>query len=501
MERFGVPIYQVGILAAMSAFSFAGALAWSMLADRVQRPRAVLLICAVLYCGLMTCLLANPFSGSSGEVLGLLYLALVFGAAQFCLAGCYPLVDALVLALLTRDLSATKALFGRQRLWGSIGHALATVLSAWSIDAMVRWFGYREGSQEAYRGPFVLLIVTTAIFVAVVVFAFGPEDDGLDMHLLETSPMLSSVEEADLIIDEPMIGLASPELGPKDSPEPESQQQREAVVKAADIWTLVPRNAEFTFLLLVVAVAGYGRTVMSNFQSVFVTEWIGLDRSFMSWAAQVRLLTEVAVFFHGNTLMEFIGPHWMLLLGQFAGALRTLGYSFMPSSSADRGKSRVQGGRKLSAVGLGFLLFLELFKGLNSGLLVLGGVRLANDLAPRALANTAQGLFSGFYTGLGGLCGGVIAGILIRWCALKNPETGRPLGRGESGLPGMFWWSSLVLFLTSIVFGMKFALWDRVIFVRHRQSRREDEESRAMICEHGSYTQPDTLDTDAIIEK
>ena len=84
---------------------------------------------------------------------------------------------------------------------------------------------------------------------------------------------------------------------------------------------------------------------------------------------------------------------------------------------------------------------LELFKGLNSGLVTAGAVRIASDLAPPGGANTAQGLFTGILVGFSTFVGGILS-IFLFSCDESLIE-----GRTRHGVQYL-WYPLASLYLT-----------------------------------------------------
>jgi hypothetical protein len=132
----------------------------------------------------------------------------------------------------------------------------------------------------------------------------------------------------------------------------------------------------------------------------------------------------------------------MLILSQLAAVIRSAGYGLIPAKKE----------------GLFYLLCipLELMKGLNSGLVTAGAVRIAFEMAPPGGLSTAQGLFSGVFIGLGTFLGSQLAGLLIKRAPPGSPEELEQIG-------GLFLQTGGALFFFVILFVIKYAVFDRVI--------------------------------------
>jgi hypothetical protein len=174
---------------------------------------------------------------------------------------------------------------------------------------------------------------------------------------------------------------------------------------------------------------------MTNYGNYFVFN-VFQRRWYSSYLGGVRLFSEVAVYFCNKDLSTILGPYWMLLLSQLAAVIRAAGYGLIPVNKDD-----------LSYL---FCIPLELFKGLNSGLVTAGAVRIAAEMAPPGGASTAQGLFSGVFVGLANFFGGHLAGLLMK-------------GHGElDEIAHLFLLSSGALMFFVVCFTIKFTV-DRSI--------------------------------------
>jgi hypothetical protein len=192
-------------------------------------------------------------------------------------------------------------------------------------------------------------------------------------------------------------------------------------------------NFGFVFFLLFGLSAGMLRAALSNFQTFFVEKSYKSNSFISSLSSVSRVFSEVAVFFYAKDMSNAIGIYWLLLLSQVAGLVRIFGYAFCPQN-AD----------------WWILPFvLEVFKGLNSGLIVTSSVRIASDIAPSGCASSAQGLFSGTYQGLSMFVGGIFSGTLLYY--------------NGNDLKSLFKWTGSISLVFMTIFAFKFAFIDRVV--------------------------------------
>lgn len=426
MDAWNLPIYKFGYISSLQGFNFFGALLWSHAADRVGRPKLIISGCALAYCGLMCGLLLPAFDGPERKLLKSFYAAILNGSAQFFLAGCFPLLDALILAVLAKNPRNSKEIFGKQRLWGTFGHASATYLSVYAIEV------------ADYQGMYGLLAICTFAFITIVYLGIPAT---IDIRKSSHHHRQASAAEKSRSAEQ---AAGHEQTDKKSAPSPttaEVEGTASAVDAESPPTTRLLKNPHFLFFIAFILVAGYVRSIMTNFQSYFIERVLHQDKRVVGHAGAARVITEVGVFFFGKQLMASIGPYWMLLFSQLAGIGRVLGYALIP----------------VGAPGWEKLIYpLELLKGLNTGLIVSSAVRLAHDIAPPDCSNTAQGLFSGVYTGLATALGGILGGWLIYvfWETATVP------------MQAMFRVSAGIAAVMTLLFAVKYAVVDRVICTR-----------------------------------
>ena len=162
-ERWGLPIYQFGALSSLSIIELFGAMWWGGLADRSGRHREILLGCTWMYCGCFCALPVMewvvPDEDGMGVKMGI--STILLGATYFCMSSFFPLVDSCVLRELklrnSDDSNSNEHLsFGKQRLWGTVGHAAISVISAQFIS----WYGW--------PGMFGVMILTCVAFSVII---------------------------------------------------------------------------------------------------------------------------------------------------------------------------------------------------------------------------------------------------------------------------------------------------------------------------------------------
>jgi MFS family permease len=82
------------------------------------------------------------------------------------------------------------------------------------------------------------------------------------------------------------------------------------------------------------------------------------------------------------------------------------------------------------------ILIIQLLHGLTFSTMLVAGVSFANEIAPKGMGATAQGLFTSTVSGLGGITGALVGGFLLD-----------RLGGGP-----MFFWSGTAVLAGLLVF-------------------------------------------------
>lgn len=363
-ERWGLPIYQFGALSSLSIIELFGAMWWGGLADRSGRHREILLGCTWMYCA---CFCALPVMewvvpDEDGMAVKLGISTVLLGATYFFMSSFFPLVDSCVLReLKTRNHSNNEHLsFGKQRLWGTIGHAAISVISAQFIS----WYGW--------PGMFGVMILTCVAF-SLIIYTIP---DG----------QVSSVS-----VEESSDHVADP-----------------------GDWTFLFKF-DFLLFLFVVLLSGYMRSILSIFLPYHFLIDMQQTPLFVGMTAVFRISAEILIFAYAQTssairindsgLGTRSGEVKLVLLGLTAGVVRVAGYGSLKFIE------------EVSGFPLWVVVFLlESLKGISVACLISGAVRLAHDLVPESASTKAQALVSGTYsglsTGLAGLIGGGVTFIL-----------------------------------------------------------------------------------------
>ncbi len=397
--------------------NIAGSFVFSRLADRTGKYRLIVAGSVAAYTITMCLLLWCPFDidhESPSKNYKIAYYLCINAVAYFFTAGTFPLLDSMVMSKLSSNPKLSKELFGRQRLWGTVGHCV--------IGVIVKWVYSLAG--DDYKVMFYTLIVSSIGFI-IAVFLGIPGDLKVEAH--------SHGHHG--------------HSGNKDSKEASGSAPSGPRPNALSLLT----SPSFTFFLGTVVVAGLVRAVITTNQSPFITEELKYDISVVSNSIFVRLFPECLLYFFSKEITQWVGIYWVLIIGHTAGVIRMFGYTLVVPSDGIKIKDKLPEPKALTYV---FILALECLKGINSSLVISSAARIASDMAPKGLASTAQGLVAGIWQGFSMTVGSLACYYLIDIFHIK----------------GTFKIFSVAGAICIVLISIKFALIDRVIFTTSRKS-------------------------------
>lgn len=144
---------------------------------------------------------------------------------------------------------------------------------------------------------------------------------------------------------------------------------------------------------------GLSMSAISSFMFLRLEE-LHASRLLMGISLTAATLSELPVLYASDRLLRRFGESGVLLIGLGLYGLRLLLLGWLPAPS--------------------LVLGLQLLHGLTFSATWAAGVTLADRLAPPGISATAQGLFSGFYLGLGAATGSFLAGLLAQAVGLPS---------------------------------------------------------------------------------
>jgi MFS transporter, PPP family, 3-phenylpropionic acid transporter len=150
-------------------------------------------------------------------------------------------------------------------------------------------------------------------------------------------------------------------------------------------------NRSLVFFLVTVLFASMGSGIINNYLFLYLAD-LGASETLMGLSLTVATLSEIPVFFFSAVLLRKFGARGLLLMSLLAYVVRLLAYTLMPP--------------------VWLVLPINLLHGLTFSALWVAGVSYANEVAPKGMGATAQGLFTGMTMGLGAAGGALLGGTL-----------------------------------------------------------------------------------------
>jgi hypothetical protein len=215
------------------------------------------------------------------------------------------------------------------------------------------------------------------------------------------------------------------------------------------------------FFMVFVTGMGTVRSVTSSFQKIIMADLSKVDPSNPSWLAKMgfpplleknfmiaavdfgRMISEIVVYMYAKQMKNLMGIYWILVLSQLVGIFRMYGYGVLPT-------------------GTWYAYYgtwgLELVKGFSSGMVSSSAIPIASRIAPAGCESTAQGLFSGNYSGLSNAIAGVISGRILQSMYVPGDKI-----KEKNDVQSMFCWVSLGTVIVTIAMTGKFVFIDRVM--------------------------------------
>jgi PPP family 3-phenylpropionic acid transporter len=150
-------------------------------------------------------------------------------------------------------------------------------------------------------------------------------------------------------------------------------------------------NRRLVIFLITVLFASMGSGILNNYLFLFLSD-LGASETLMGISLTVATLSEIPVFFFSAPLLRKFGARGLLLFSLIAYIVRMFAYTLMPP--------------------VWLVLPINLLHGLTFSALWVAGVSYANEVAPKGMGATAQGLFTGMSMGLGAAAGAILGGTL-----------------------------------------------------------------------------------------
>jgi MFS family permease len=416
-KEWNLEIWQYGFIATLAAIHFLTAPLWGRLADKTGWHRILLLSGIAGYAGSFGLLQIKGIATNNrtGKVVwtGFLYgLSFVFNS------GLFPLVDEQMLRLLKSRESSKRAreLFGRQRLFGSLGHGLATLITGIGID--------KYGFLAMFFNLFISCGIFSLLVLILIPVKYSPSDEKKIKEVnIEEESILKNKEIENEQIKSTTVGV---EESKGEIPLENNEKEKKKASSSLKLF----KSVSFLLFLLMVFCSGYVRAVLSLYLPFYLQKDHNLSATLVAIAKLCQVASEVVLFGLGKYLYRVASPPWLVLMAQVSGIGRAFAYAFLPP----------RGSWYFAAFGI------ELLKGASTALAISGGVIMAEELANKAghgLETFSQGMFSGVYTGLASAAGGSIGGLILMLLPNHSIST-------------LFLITAIAASVTTVIFGIKY---------------------------------------------
>lgn len=472
MNRWGFPAYLYALATTVVAMNFFGAMLWTTLADKTGRYKSIIVVTATFYSAMVIALTTYQAPiGTKSTVFDYLKVIIGYGLLNFFLSAAFPLLDAQILGRLSKNPKLSKDQFGNQRMFGAVGHFVATLVSF-----MVH--GNKTGTLIFNIVSYVLFVLSVVLGIEDLKVVKGghhhghasskPRVDEKGKEIIRSpSPMPHSegIQQVPIAEALPMAPTPAPPSAADELASEGGAGVRHPIV------TLL-KTPSFMFFMVFVAGLGVVRSVTSNFQKLIaldltsvpkpgeplsyiggINEWFegtlgfGLGEEKNLKTAMVdfgRMLSEIFVYVYAKQMKNAMGIYWIMVGSQLVGILRMAGYGFLD---------------KTFAYAYLFTWLLELIKGFSSGMVSSSAIPIASRIAPAGCESTAQGLFSGMYSGLSNLIAGALSAAILY--PLYDAAGGKD--KENSDIQVMFLWVSLITLIITLLMAAKFVFIDRVM--------------------------------------
>lgn len=381
---WNIPIYNYGFIAGLTTAGFVGSILATILADRTGKHKLVLILTSIGY-ATSFCLLRLELFKNTDDWRKYAFVSVVYGIANCFVSALYPLLDNRIFVMLMQNPKFNTKLYGKQRLWGSVGQALITQINAFGIAGRLK-----------YDIIFINVACTTLAFVLLVIVGIPskmqiiPEesnDDSVEVQVSEKEPCI----EKPVHEEKPVVPLDTTLASSSASTTVEGSSACRPIVELL-------KNLHFLVFLVLILCTGYVRGILGHFLTYYFEYTVRQNPVIYAVALQARLVSEILFFSIGKTLMARFGVFWVMLAGLLTGTIRVLGYAVIPVTL------------KWSYMAFVF----ELLKGINNACVIMAGVRMAHDMAPVGSEATAQGFFSGVHASLPNALSGIFGGIMLK---------------------------------------------------------------------------------------
>lgn len=356
-----------GFITSIPIVSFFFAIAWSSLAQRTGRYKEIIVVVVATYsCCFASFRVLSSVMAGAGDLKRFATASLIYGSMSVLASAIFPLLDHKMFVKLSKDPRFSPEMFGRQRLWGTVGQGVAGFVSGWGIK------------NYGYSAIFVLSATASTAFILLILLGFESSNAG---------------------------GHATIKSGPARD-ETKTGSEKAAIRKLSWFESMkLLMTTQFVSFLLVILVASYARAIVGNYLMRYLQMCLNISKDKSGFLLLTRSLPEILCFFFSKNMLQAFGVKNLLLLAQIAGLVRVTTYAWLPRSE--------------NSIWVPFAV--ESLRGVNNAFLMASGVRLAHELAPLEAQTVAQGFFHGIFGNLTTGTAGILASLISLHAKKENP--------------------------------------------------------------------------------
>lgn len=295
-----------------------------------------------------------------------------------------------------------KELYGKQRMYGSIGFSISAILTGTLINyydtVNVAWINYPIGS--------TLLFIFTLFFFNTKQISNqfeilnsksdeqddDDQDDEIKNNYIETEGK-QEVQVQDVV---GVVVVDDVDDGDGDGLIEKENKMKISFLKGVLILLSNPKIAIILFNCIIIA---SGMSVCNNYLALIITDvrYFNSSTSLVGFASILNVTFEIAFFYFGKQLLMKIGIFKLIILAHCALITRVVAYSIL---------------LRLNANGW-CIVPIELLHGIVFASCWNSGSSIINANSPAGLEATGQSLFFGVYMGFGTSLGALLGGLLL----------------------------------------------------------------------------------------
>mmetsp|Transcript_20496 Transcript_20496/g.58796 ORF Transcript_20496/g.58796 Transcript_20496/m.58796 type:complete len:461 (+) Transcript_20496:154-1536(+) len=285
----------------------------------------------------------------------------------------YPVLNGITLTFLD-DEGCPQSQYGKERLYGAVSWAVASVIVGWAID-VGGGFGVL---------PFCFAPLGYAVYVASIVAFVGSHESAAVAGFATDDELVTKGcgNRADEFRDDSVDEFRDePDL---DGEETQSQQRQQSTSLLQMLAMACGTIYGVGFFSSMVTLS-MGMSIVESLIFLFFEE-LGGTYTVMGLTVVVTVVFEIPVFHFAPTLLDKFGPGRLQQAAAVSYMVRVIGYTLIPEGA------------------MAWVLLLEPLHGVTYGAAATSNVAYMAQLSPKGYEATSQGLLSGL-RGIGSIVG------------------------------------------------------------------------------------------------